>query len=93
MHLNAEIIFYGGTHPDATVSIDGEQIQLQPDGTFRYHFRLPDGDWAIPIVAHSPDGTEKRSAALTLSRSTSYVGEVTSSAQPAELPPEPMARK
>ena len=93
MHLNAEVIFYGGTHPHATVTIDGQPIQLQPDGTFRYHFRLPDGDWAIPIVARSADGTEKRSATLTLSRNTSYVGEVAPSAQPAELPTEPMARK
>lgn len=93
MHLNAEVIFYGGTHPDATVYIDGKQIELHPDGTFRYHFRLPDGDWAIPIVAHSADDAQRRSATLTLSRSTSCVGEVAATPQPAELPLEPMARK
>ena len=66
MHVNAEIIFYGGTDPDATVWVDGKEIKLSPDGTFRYHFTLPDGDFAIPIVARSPDDVEQRSATLAL---------------------------
>jgi len=93
MHVNAEIIFYGGTDPDATVWIDGAEVKLQPDGTFRYHFRLPDGDWAIPIVARSPDGVEERSATLTFARGTARRGEVGHTAQPAELPAQPMGRK
>ena len=40
--------------PTPTVTVDGQQIKLAPDGTFRYHFTLPDGDFAIPIVATSP---------------------------------------
>lgn len=93
MHVNAEVIFYGGTHPDAAVTIDGKRIQLNPDGTFRYHFRLPDGDWRIPIVAHSPDKVEQRSATLSFERATSRTGEVTDTPQPAELPTEPMGRQ
>ena len=93
MHVNAEVIFYGGTHPDATVWIDGKQIDLTPDGTFRYHFRMPDGDWNIPIVAQSPDGVEQRQATLTFQRTTTRVGEVGSTAQPQSLPPEPMGRR
>ena len=73
--------------------IDGQEIKLQPDGTFRYHFRLPDGDWGIPIVARSPDGVEQRSATLTFVRGTSRAGEVANTAQPPELPAEPMGRK
>jgi hypothetical protein len=76
MHVNAEIIFYGGTHPDATVWVDGQEIKLAPDGSFRYHFTLPDGDFAIPIVAQSPDQVERRSATLSFVRGTSRVGEV-----------------
>lgn len=93
MHVNAEIIFYGGTHPDATVWIDGKQVKLNPDGTFRYHFRLPDGDWNIPIVAQSPDKVEQRSATLGFHRATVRVGDVGSTAQPPQLPAEPMGRK
>jgi hypothetical protein len=87
MHVNAEIIFYGGTHPDATVWVDGQEIKLAPDGTFRYHFTLPDGDFAIPIVAQSPDKAEKRSATLSFVRGTSRAGEVGSTSQPSELKP------
>ncbi len=87
MHVNAEIIFYGGTHPDATVTVDGKLIQLAPDGSFRYHFTLPDGDFAIPIVATSPDKVEQRSATLAFYRGTQRVGDVGATGQPAELSP------
>jgi hypothetical protein len=87
MHVNAEIIFYGGTHPDATVWVDGQEIKLAPDGSFRYHFTLPDGDFAIPIVAQSPDKVEQRSATLSFVRGTSRVGDVGSTGQPSGLPP------
>ena len=87
MHVNAEIIFYGGTHPDATVWIDGKEIRLSPDGTFRYHFTLPDGNFGIPIIARSPDGVEERSATLSFVRGTARTGEVGATAQPGGLSP------
>lgn len=87
MHVNAEIIFYGGTDPDATVWVDGQEIRLAPDGTFRYHFTLPDGDFAIPIVAQSPDKMERRSATLSFVRGTSRMGDVGATGQPKELSP------
>jgi hypothetical protein len=87
MHVNAEIIFYGGTHPDATVWVDGQEIKLAPDGTFRYHFTLPDGDHAVPIVAQSPDKVERRSATFSFVRGTSRVGDVGATGQPGELSP------
>lgn len=87
MHVNAEIIFYGGTHPDAKVTVGGKEITLNPDGTFRYHFTLPDGDFNIPIVAQSPDKVEARSATLSFARGTERAGEVGSTEQPKELAP------
>lgn len=92
MHVNAEVIFYGGTHPDAKVTIDGKPVQLKPDGSFSYHFKLPDGTFEIPIVAVSPDGAEQRSATLTFERATAREGEVGNTNQPAYLG-EPMGRK
>lgn len=86
LHVNAEVIFYGGTHPDATVWIDGKQIPLNADGSFRYHFRFPDGTAEIPIVAQSPDGLEQRSATLTFKRATARRGEVGATPQPAGMP-------
>lgn len=91
MHVNAEVIFYGGTHPDATVTIDGKPVRLNPDGTFRHHFIFPDGEYDIPITATSPDGVETRSATLNFRRSSARTGAVGSTAQPPL--PAPMGAK
>lgn len=87
MHVNAEIIFYGGTHPDATVTVNGQPIKLAADGSFRYHFTLADGDYNIPIVATSPDKVEQRSATLSFARGTVRAGDVGSTAQPTGMGP------
>lgn len=85
MHVNAEVIFYGGTDPEAKVWIDGREIKLNPDGSFRYHFRFPDGDFQIPIVAQSPDKIEERSATLSFKRGTARKGDVGHTTQPKSL--------
>ena len=87
MHVNAEVIFYGGTDPRAKVTIDGKPITLNPDGTFRYHFIFPDGVYEIPIAAVSPDGVESRSAILRFERGTQKTGKVGDTSQPSLPPP------
>ena len=82
MHVNAEVIFYGGTDPRAKVTVDGNPITLNPDGSFRYHFIFPNGRFEIPIVATSPDGVETRSATLRLERGTIKFGVVQDTPQP-----------
>jgi hypothetical protein len=91
LHLNAEVIFYGGTHPEAKVTVGGREIMVRPDGTFRYHFVLPDGEFEIPVVAVSPDGVETRRGVLRFERETTRQGGVGATAQP-DLG-EPMGRK
>jgi hypothetical protein len=75
-NVNAELIIYGATEPDATVTIGDRQIKLRPDGTFSFRFALPDGNYALPAVATSADQEESREAALKFSRDTKYRGEV-----------------
>jgi hypothetical protein len=87
MHVNAEVIFYGGTDPRAKVTIDGKPITLNPDGSFRYHFIFPDGVYEIPVVAVSPDGVESRSAILRFQRGTQKSGKMDNTAQPSLAPP------
>lgn len=91
MHVNAEVIFYGGTHPQAKLWVDGKPVPLQPDGSFHFHFKFPDGDYFIPIVAESPDGMEQRSATLRFTRQTSRQGDVGDTWQPS-FPGEPFGR-
>ena len=88
MHVNAELIIYGGTEPQARVRIDGTEIPLSPDGSFSYHFNFKDGKYHIPIDATSPDGKEIRSALLSFLRLSAYDGDVT--ATPQEPRPAPL---
>ena len=67
---DAELIVYGATEPDATVTIGGRQIKLNPDGTFRYQMSFQDGNIDYPIIAVAKDGEQQRSVHMTFDRST-----------------------
>jgi hypothetical protein len=89
-NVNAELIVYGATEPDATVTIGGRTIKLRPDGSFSYRFALPDGKYELPVLATSADGDDSRSAELKFSRNTRYRGEVGVHPQDSALkPPRP----
>ena len=62
--LDAELIVYGATEPNARVTLQGEPVKLRPDGTFTMRFSLPDSRQIIPAVATSPDGVEERTIVL-----------------------------
>ncbi|MDD2709739.1 MAG: DUF4912 domain-containing protein [Verrucomicrobiae bacterium] len=84
-NVNAELIIYGATEPKATVVFDDRPISLKPDGTFRFQFALPDGDFRLPISATSPDGVETRSVNLHFVRETATQGGVGVVPHPPEL--------
>jgi hypothetical protein len=89
-NVNAELIIYGSTEPDASVSIGGRRIQLRPDGSFSYRFSLPDGQYDLPVVAVSADETDGRAADLKFARTTEFLGDVGAQPQDPELkPPTP----
>ena len=89
-NINAELIVYGATEPNATVHIGDREIKLRPDGTFSYRFALPDGKFDLPATATSADKTDQRAAALTFSRKTDFRGDVQHHPQDPNLrPPSP----
>lgn len=67
---DAELIVYGATEPDATVTIGGRPIKLNPDGTFRFQMSFQDGNIDYPIVAVAADGEQTRSVHMTFDRAT-----------------------
>jgi hypothetical protein len=83
--VNAELIVYGATEPNATVTIGGRQIRLRPDGSFSFRFALPDGEYELPVAAVSADETDGRAAELRFIRETNYRGDVGVHAQDAGL--------
>jgi uncharacterized protein len=86
-NVNAELIIYGATEPNAKVTLGGHEIKLRSDGTFSFRFALPDGKYDLPAVAVSADGTDGRSADLKFSRSTEYLGDVGAHPQDPSLKP------
>ena len=68
--IDAELIVYGTTEPNARVTLQGEPVQLRPDGTFTVRFSLPDSRQIIPAVASSADGIEERTIVLAVERNT-----------------------
>jgi hypothetical protein len=71
-HLEIETvaILYGKTSPGAQVTVRGEPVRVEEDGTFRVQLDMPDRRQVLPIVAQSPDGTEQRTIVLALERNT-----------------------
>ena len=67
---DAELIVYGATEPDATVTIGGRPVQLNPDGTFRFQMSFPDGEIDFPIMAVAADGEQMRSIHMRFNRET-----------------------
>ena len=67
---DAELIVYGATEPDATVTIGGRPIQLSPDGTFRFQMSFQDGLIDYPIMAVAADGEQTRSIHMKFERET-----------------------
>ncbi|NJL20332.1 MAG: DUF4912 domain-containing protein [Leptolyngbyaceae cyanobacterium SM1_3_5] len=67
---DAELIVYGATEPDATVTIGGRPIKLNPDGTFRFQMSFQDGLIDFPIMAVAADGEQTRSIHMEFTRET-----------------------
>lgn len=67
---DAELIVYGATEPDATVTIGGKPIKLNPDGTFRFQMSFQDGLIDYPILAVAADGEQTRSIHMKFNRET-----------------------
>lgn len=67
---DAELIVYGATEPDATVTIGGQPIKLSPDGTFRFQMSFQDGLIDYPIMAVAVDGEQTRSIHMKFERET-----------------------
>jgi uncharacterized protein len=67
---DAELIVYGATESDATVTIAGRPIQLNADGTFRFQMSFQDGLLDFPIMAVAADGEQNREIHMDFTRRT-----------------------
>jgi hypothetical protein len=84
LNVNAELLVYGATEPDAQVVIGGRPIRLRPDGTFSCRLALPDGHHQLSVAAVSPRG-DARGAELEFYRDTKCHGQVGEAARDPSL--------
>lgn len=68
--VDAHMVVYGTTDPMASVTVGGEPVRLQNDGTFALRLDLPDRRQVLPVVASSRDGTQQRTTVLAVERNT-----------------------
>lgn len=69
-NIDADLVVYGSTEPNARVTFQGEPVTLRPDGTFSLRFRLADGRHILPAMAVSATGMEERTIVLAVERNT-----------------------
>lgn len=86
-NIQAELVIYGATEPDACVVVGGKPVQLRADGTFSLRFALPDGEHFLSAKAISGDSKDIRVVELRFTRKTTSHGEVGEQAQSPELEP------
>ena len=80
LELDAELIVFGKTESNATVTLLGDPVQLRPDGTFTVRFSMPNCRQVIPAVARSSDGIEERTIVLAVERNTKVMEPVSKDA-------------
>lgn len=68
--VNTELIVYGATEPNASVTVQGQPIKLNKDGTFSLRFVLPNGAQVIPVKAVSFDKKDQRTITPVVSKET-----------------------
>ncbi len=68
--VDTELVIYGATDPKTQVTIQGQPVTLNPDGTFSTRMALPDGTQSIPVEATSSDQQDARTITTTVSRKT-----------------------
>jgi hypothetical protein len=68
--VDAELIVHGSTHPQASLTLLGEPVQLTKDGRFSLRFALPNGRQVIPAVTVTPSGGEQHTIVLAIERVT-----------------------
>ncbi len=72
MVLNTELIVYGATEPDASVTIMGQPIKLREDGTFSIRMALPDTNIDIPVKGTSYDKIDEITITPIVKKHTNY---------------------
>ncbi|MFM8538562.1 MAG: DUF4912 domain-containing protein [Planctomycetaceae bacterium] len=70
LDVDAEMVVYGVTQPDARVTLQGEPVRVQSDGTFRVRVDMPNKRQVLPLLATAPDGGRRQMIVMAVERNT-----------------------
>ncbi len=68
--MEVELLVFGSTVSDAYLTLSGEPIKLNADGTFHMRLPFPDRRQVLPAVACSRDGVQQRTIVVAVERNT-----------------------
>lgn len=68
--IDAELVVFGATDPGSRVTLRGEPIRVESDGSFVMRLHMPDRRQVLPLIACSADGAEQRTIVLAVERNT-----------------------
>ena len=68
--VNAELIVFGSTHPDAHLHVGEEPVKVRSDGSFSIRLPLPDRRQVLPATAKSRDGVDEQTVVIAVERNT-----------------------
>lgn len=76
--VNAELVVFGSTHPEAHVSVGTEPVKVRSDGSFSIRLPLPDRRQVLPATAKSRDGVDSQTVVIAVERNTKVMEPVSS---------------
>lgn len=76
--VNAELVVFGSTHPEAHVSVGTEPVKVRSDGSFSIRMPLPDRRQVLPATAKSRDGVDSQTVVIAVERNTKVMEPVSS---------------
>lgn len=70
LEVDAEMLVYGATQPGTCITLQGEPVKVQADGTFRVRVDMPNKRQVLPIIASSAEGVELQTVVIAVERNT-----------------------
>ncbi|TWT48848.1 hypothetical protein Pla111_06240 [Botrimarina hoheduenensis] len=70
LELTAEMVVHGHVAPHTHLTVQGEPVEVSPEGQFAVRVAMPDRRQVIPVVASSADGVNQKTVILGIEKNT-----------------------
>ena len=68
--VDAHLVVHGSAAVGSSVTVAGQPVKLQPDGTFAIRMKMAERRQVLPVVAANRNGTQQRTTVLAIERNT-----------------------